>query len=696
MSISVRSCLFAVVGLLSLVLIGGAAHHLLEAWDVVKTSEVSKRNAVVDKAILNAMQSLRLERGVSAQALQVSPDQASALREKIASMRSAIGTHLGTIEDQGASLGDAGFEAALKDAHADYRNFALLRPRVDEAIAKNVGEREATLIGLWMQRADKALGSLERLSGHVGENIKRMTPGSAALVDIEASAWRARSAVGGVYATLIRVIAQGRPLTPGEAEAIAIDLGRADAHWATVRAEMGLPGIPETLAQAYAGAQASMFAPESATLRKGMAEGLTTGDFPMPLKDFQRDTDTRHLSVLRVATTAMDAVIAATEIAADEARHAMMYALASIVAVLAVALGGLAVTQYRVIKPLTVMRDTMAKLSHDDLDARVPYLDRRDEIGAMAAAVGVFKENLIRTRGLEEEAALARAGMEAQRKLAMRQMADAFEEGVSGVIDSVTVAATQLQATAQAMAGTATQTASQSVTVAAAAEEASVNVTMVASAAEQLGSSVQEIGRQAEGSVRLAQTAVAEAAQTGGLVQDLSATAARIGDVVGTISAIAAQTNLLALNATIEAARAGEVGRGFAVVAAEVKELATQTARATDEISSQIAQIQGSTGVAVVAINGIATRIREISGVATSISAAVEEQGSATQEIVRNVAQAAVGTEEVTTNITGVALAAEETGAAAGQVLGAASELSRQSTQLSDQVAAFLGKVRVS
>ncbi|MER2267310.1 methyl-accepting chemotaxis protein [Methylobacterium oxalidis] len=231
---------------------------------------------------------------------------------------------------------------------------------------------------------------------------------------------------------------------------------------------------------------------------------------------------------------------------------------------------------------------------------------------------------------------------------------------------------------------------------AAAAEQAAGNVGTVAAAAEELGSSVAEIGRQVSGSADLALVAVGEADRTTELVHALSLAATRIGDMVGLISNIAGQTNLLALNATIEAARAGEAGRGFAVVAAEVKELANQTAKATEEISHQIAQIQGVTGPTVGAIGGIAGRIREINGVAATIAAAVEEQGAATHEIVRNVAQASTGTAEVTSNIAGVANAAEETGAAAAQVLASASELSRQSEHLGSEVTRFLRTIRAA
>ncbi len=281
------------------------------------------------------------------------------------------------------------------------------------------------------------------------------------------------------------------------------------------------------------------------------------------------------------------------------------------------------------------MTGAMTVLAGGDTSAEVPFRARRDEVGAMASAVQVFKDNLLRTRQLEAETAQARLAAEAQRKAGMRQMADSFEAAVGGIIGLVSSSATELQATAGAMSGTAAETAAQSTAVAAAAEEAGSNVATVAAAAEELGSSVQEIGRQVDGSASIAREAVIAADETGALVQDLSGAVERIGDVVGLISSIAGQTNLLALNATIEAARAGEAGKGFAVVAAEVKDLAGQTARATQEIAGQIGRIQSSTGQAVIAIGGITQRIRDISATATSIAAAVEQQGAATQEIVR-------------------------------------------------------------
>ncbi|MEX1204976.1 MAG: methyl-accepting chemotaxis protein, partial [Dongiaceae bacterium] len=352
-------------------------------------------------------------------------------------------------------------------------------------------------------------------------------------------------------------------------------------------------------------------------------------------------------------------------------------------------------TARSIVGPIVAMTGAMTKLAGGDKTIAVPGVDKTDEIGEMAKAVLVFKENAIKADELAEQ---QRAEQEVKERRAqvMEQLTREFDSSVSGIVQAVSAAATQMQSNAQSLSATAEETNRQSVAVAAASEEASTNVQTVAAASEELASSIAEISRQVTQSAGVAQKAVEEAARTNETVQGLAETAQKIGEVVNLINDIASQTNLLALNATIEAARAGEAGKGFAVVASEVKSLANQTAKATEEIGAQITAIQGATGSAVAAIQGISTTIAEINGIATSIASAVEEQGVATQEISRNVQQASAGTHEVSSNIAGVTQAAGETGQAASQVLQAAAELSQQAETLRAEVDKFLSQVRAA
>ncbi len=348
-----------------------------------------------------------------------------------------------------------------------------------------------------------------------------------------------------------------------------------------------------------------------------------------------------------------------------------------------------------IVRPVTAMTLAMTRLAAGDKTTPIPAQANKDEVGDMARAVEVFRRQGIQADDLAASQDTQRAANET-RAARLSSLVLGFESQVGGVVGELSSSSQELEGTARSMTATAEQTNGQAGAVAQAAQAASAGVQTVAAASEQLAASIGEITRQVAQSARMSSKAVEEARRTDEIVRALAESAQRIGHVVGLINGIAGQTNLLALNATIEAARAGDAGKGFAVVAGEVKGLASQTARATEEIAGQINQIQAATREAVEAIGGIAATIEEVSGIATSIASAVEQQGAATAEIARNVQQTATNTQDVTAHITGVSTAANSTGAAAEQVLAAAGDLSRQAKRLTGEVDRFVTEVRLA
>jgi methyl-accepting chemotaxis protein len=398
----------------------------------------------------------------------------------------------------------------------------------------------------------------------------------------------------------------------------------------------------------------------------------------------------------RLAASYGDAAAAARSEAHAKLAASTTWAVGWGIAAVALGLGAAFVVARSIASPIQGLTEAMSRLARRDMSAEITGRDRKDEFGAMAEAVAVFKEDMVRADRLAAEQDQVKAQAAASQKAALDRLADGFEAKVGTMVAALSSGATQLQTTAQSMSSTATETNQQAATVAAAAEEAGAGVQTVASAAEELTASIREISRQVTQSSQITGRAVTDARRTDTIVRALAEGAQKIGDVVQLITNIAAQTNLLALNATIEAARAGDAGKGFAVVASEVKSLANQTARATEEIGAQISQIQGATTEAVQAIRAISTTIDEVSMIATTIASAVEQQGAATAEIARNVQQTASSAQEVTSNITGVSQAAQDTGMAASQVLGAASDLSQQAELLTAEVTKFLAGVRAA
>ena len=455
-----------------------------------------------------------------------------------------------------------------------------------------------------------------------------------------------------------------------------------------------LPAVKDAMAEYQRDLQSTLTLADS-------AKNVQLGDLTVQLRDSAMKSraaaEKLQGNVRALADRLVDRVEYFAKEAADE--YVTTSRLLIIVATVGIIFGivaGYLIGQFGIIKPIVLLKGVMEALAGNDLKADVPGTDRRDEVGDMARTVEVFKKNGLEVERMRAEQQVAEKRNAEQRKADMHKLASDFEGAVGEIIETVSSASTELEASAGTLTATAVRSQELTTTVAAASEEASTNVQSVASATEELSSSVNEISRQVQESARMASEAVSQARKTNDRVSELSKSAARIGDVVELINTIAGQTNLLALNATIEAARAGEAGRGFAVVASEVKALAEQTAKATGEIGQQVAGIQAATQESVGAIREISDTIEKLSEISSTIAAAVEEQGAATQEISRNVQQAAQGTQQVSSNITHVERGAGETGSASSQVLSAAQSLSSESNRLKLEVGKFLSSVRAA
>jgi methyl-accepting chemotaxis protein len=381
------------------------------------------------------------------------------------------------------------------------------------------------------------------------------------------------------------------------------------------------------------------------------------------------------------------------EVEAIVSRFALLMIVIGTIAVIVGA--GFAYWNVRSLKPLRSLTSVMLRLAQGDIRVEVPSIGQKDEVGEMAAAVEVFKQNTIAMQNLEREQETQKAVAEAEKRATMSHLADEFESRVLGIVHVVSAAA-QLQQNASRMSSVAEESSHKSNEVAVVSESAASNVGTVASAAEELSASIQEIASRVESAARIANQASSQATLTANVASGLASSAQRIGEVVSLINDIAAQTNLLALNATIEAARAGEAGKGFAVVASEVKTLASQTAKATGDISKQIQEVQSATSEVVGAINSIMATIEEINSISSAIALSVDQQGAATSEIARSITQAAHGTDTVKANVEGFRYAASETRSASDEIVRAANDLTHQSEALHRQVSDFIQRVRAA
>ncbi|MDQ2082436.1 HAMP domain-containing methyl-accepting chemotaxis protein [Xanthobacteraceae bacterium Astr-EGSB] len=715
--ISISTLLKSVIAIMAVIIVASTIVTAWDAWSRVRSTDRMADTADASVHMFTALANLRLDRTATTRDLNaeqafatINPQVLNTRKVEMPALKAAIKA----IE----AIDYPDRKSAASSLRAATETLARLHEESLAALKQPKTARRAGLAKDYAAGVTAAIALLEQLSDRLTELVKLDDPFVDQLLEIKQLAWSARN-VGGDVSVMISGPLSGQKIAPDAREKFAAAVGGMDRSWALLRAKMsGLP-LPARFSTAVETCQRDLFGADFVALRIKTLNALIAGQpTDYTAGSWSVMSVARLATMESVASMALDVAKSHAENQQAAALRSLWIALAGLAVAVAFAIGMIVMVSRRVVRPLAVINDAMLRLAGGDMQVSVPFGERKDEIGALAGAMLTFRDSMIEADRLraeqkaaevraiaekqavaEREAAEKKAAEEkaaAERRAAMLKLAAEFESAVGGIVDTVSSSATELEAAAATLTQTADTTQKLSTTVAAASGQASANVQSVASATEEMSSSVGEIGRQVHESSRIAGHAVQQAQQTDNRINELSQAASRIGDVVKLITAIAEQTNLLALNATIEAARAGEAGKGFAVVAQEVKNLAAQTAKATGEISGQIAGMQTATQDSVGAIKEIGDTIRHISEIAGTIAAAVEEQGSATAEITRNVQQAARGTTEVATNIGEVQQGAAETGSASAQVLASARSLSQDSNRLKTELDRFLSTIRAA
>jgi methyl-accepting chemotaxis protein len=693
--LTVSALLKAVILTTALIIIAGVSLSAWESWQRLQTTNRISVVTDISANLFRAMHNLRTDRSTTARQMNFDSPMESEIEKYLRGVRAAEMPALAKGLELLATFDFAEQKTLVPELDRLHRKLVEQHGEFWTEITKPKASRRMELVKQFMETTQALLDTLDKLSMILAANVNHQDATIDQLLAIKQTAWLLRNTAGEASLVVVTGLAS-RQMSPEARQAYTRHVGGSDTAWKALELATGGMQLSPALSAAMAAAKTAYFEPEYLKLRERLATALANGEkAELSANQWTPLTVGRLSTAVAVAETALDAAREHSAAQSSAAFRTLVLQLGLLVAAVALTFGAMTMVGRRVIRPLHAIRDAMLKVASGDLAVETGYVERQDEIGALAGALETFKHQAGDKLKIEAQERDRNAGAVARQKAVDGYVAE-FETSVRQTLQQLGDASGQMRKTSTGLSSVSRQTNGRVEVAQKASGDASMSVESVASAAEELSASINDISQQASHAAGIASRAVNQARETDGTVQGLAKSAARIGEVVGLINTIAAQTNLLALNATIEAARAGDAGRGFAVVASEVKSLASQTAKATEEISEQISDIQKVAGEAIDAIKGIGGIIGEVNEVATAIAAAVQQQGAATQEITRSTQYAAQGTKNVSDNITGVKTDADAAAAAAEHVKDASETLENQSQYLGNQITEFLGRIRAA